>query len=171
MTLAESAIQIETPLAPPIWALAQRALLKSNVEAAFVAVDKYVDVRGWTRITPNWGASDGPDDVMETFCHWPLLYVLGWPPKILTLYKKIWEGHLEQYTEAREPLVDVAKDGMYYKEFCPSLDWEHTGEGLAGWYWYGLARPDDPQYLIRARRFAGFYMNEDPGAPNYDPKQ
>jgi hypothetical protein len=25
-------------------------------------------------------------------------------------------------------------------------------------------------YVQRARRFAGFYMNEDKGAPNYDPK-
>ncbi len=161
---------IDTPLAPPPWALAQRALLRANYEAALVATDKYIDVRGWARITPNWGAMDGPDDVMETYRHWPLLYALGAPTEILEIYKRIWEGHLDQFTDFREPLVEAAKDGLYYKEFCPSLDWEHTGEGMAAWYWYGLARPDDPQYLIRARRFAGFYMNEDPEAPNYDPK-
>ena len=59
----------------------------------------------------------------------------------------------------------AAKDGMFYREFCPQLDWEHTGEGMAPWYWYGLGRPQDPQYLIRARRYAGFYMDEDPEAP------
>ena len=155
---------------PPDWALAQLALMKSNIEAAFVGPAKYMDERGWMRITPNWGAADGPDDVMESYRHMPLLYALGGPPEVLDLYKKIWEGHLQQFTEAKEPLVEVAKDGMYHKEFIPSIDWEHTGESMAPWYWYGLARPDDPQYLVRARRFAGFYMNEDPDAPNYDPK-
>ena len=34
----------------------------------------------------------------------------------------------------------------------------------------GLSVPDDPTYQARARRFAGFYMGEDPDAPNYDPQ-
>ena len=129
-----------------------------------------MDERGWLAITPNWGGMDGADDVMERFRHWPLLYILGGSESVLTTYKKIWEGHLQQYTEAREPLVEVVREGMYYREFCPSFDWEHIGEGMAGWYWYGLARPRDPGYLIRARRFSSFYMNEDPSAPNYDPE-
>ena len=37
-------------------------------------------------------------------------------------------------------------------------------------YWHALGRPDDQANLARARRFAGFYLNEDPAAPNYDPK-
>jgi hypothetical protein len=34
----------------------------------------------------------------------------------------------------------------------------------------GLSDPHDLRLLRRARRYAGFYLNEDPGAPNYDPK-
>ena len=34
----------------------------------------------------------------------------------------------------------------------------------------GLSMPEDATYQARARRFAGFYMAEDPDAPNYDPK-
>ena len=34
----------------------------------------------------------------------------------------------------------------------------------------GLSDPRDSRFLPRARRFAGFYLNEDPGAQNYDPK-
>ena len=169
--LARPVVEIDTPMAPPAWALAQWALLDANVEASFVAADKYVDDRGWMRITPNWGAMDGPDDVTETYRDLPIIYMLGGPPEILALHKKIWEGHLEQYTEAREPVVAAAKEGMLYREFCPQLDWEHTGEAMQPWYWYGLARSDDPDYLTRARRFAGFYMNEDPEAPNYDPER
>ena len=40
---AEPIIEIDTPMAPPAWALAQRALLESNTEAAFVQADKYMD--------------------------------------------------------------------------------------------------------------------------------
>ena len=168
---AETTLEIDTPIAPPAWALAQQALIDANVEALSVAADKYVDNRGWMRITPNWGAMDGADDITETYRDLPLIYMLGGPAKILALHEKIWEGHLDQYTEAREPLVAAAKEGMLYREFCPQLDWEHTGEAMAPWYWYGLARPGDPQYLIRARRFAGFYINEDPEAANYDPQK
>ena len=39
--------------------------------------------------------------------------------------------------------MEIAREGMYYREFCPSFDWEHIGEGMAGWYWYGMARPRD----------------------------
>ena len=49
-----------------------------------------------------------------------------------------------------------------------SYDWEHISEGLGPFYFYGLSRPGDPLYEERLRRFAGFYLNEDPGAPNYD---
>ena len=169
--VAQPVIKIDTPMAPPDWALAQWSLLDSNREAALLAAEKYIDERGWMRITPNWGAMDGADDVTETYRDLPIIYILGGPPEILALHEKIWDGHIEQYTEAREPLVEAAKDGMLYKEFCPQLDWEHTGEAMASFYWYGLAKPNDPQYLIRARRFAGFYLNEDPGAPNYDPEK
>ena len=168
---AEPWISIDEPMAPPAWALVQRALLEANADAALQVAGKYADQRGWLSITPNWGGMDGPDDVMERFRHWPLLYILGGPESVLSSYKKIWEGHLEQFTEAREPLVEGAREGMYYRKFCPSFDWEHIGEGMAGWYWYGMARPRDQQYLIRARRFSSFYMNEDPGAPNYDPER
>ena len=167
---AEPLVSIDDPMSPPRWALAQRALIKANAEAALQVAGRYVDARGWLRITPNWGGMDGPDDVMESFRNWPLLYILGGPESILSDYKKIWEGHLQQFTEAREPLVEVAKEGMYYREFCPSFDWEHIGEGMAGWYWYGMARPRDPQYLIRARRFSSLYTGGDPSAPNYDPR-
>ncbi len=75
----------------------------------------------------------------------PWSTTLGGPESVLSGYRKIWEGHLEQFSEAREALVEVAWEGMFYREFFPSFDWEHVGEGMAGWYWYGMARPREPQ--------------------------
>jgi hypothetical protein len=163
-------IRIDTPKPPPYWALAERALFKSYAEAAAEFAAKYVDDRGFFRCLERWGGNDGPDDVMETFTSWTLLYALGGTDPLLELYRKIWEGHLVQFTQARAPSTQMAKTGMYYREFPASFDWEHNGEGLAAFHFYALAAPHDPRYIERVRRFAGFYLNEDREAPNYDPK-
>lgn len=155
-------------MSPPGWALAERALLKANAEAAREFADKYLDDRGFLRCVERWGGNDGPDDAMENFQNWTLLYALGAPESVLRLYNKLWEGHLIQYTRAKAPSTTMAKDGMYYREFVTSFDWEHTGEGLASFHLYGLGRPNDQRYLQRVRRYAGFYTGEDPEAPNYD---
>jgi hypothetical protein len=163
-------VRINKPQPPPDWALAERALMKAYADAAAEFAEKYVDDRGFFRCIERWGGNDGPDDVMETFTPWTLAYALGAPESILQLYRKIWEGHLIQFAQAKAPSTQMAKDRMYVKEFVTSFDWEHTGEGLAAFYFYALIAPSDPQYVQRLRRFTGFYMNEDPGAPNYDPK-
>ena len=91
------------------------------------------------------------------------------PESFLEQYRRIWEGHLIQFTIAKAPSTQMAKNGMYYKEFPVSFDWEHNGEGLwrrfTSMRW---ARPRIHPIIQRVRRFAGFYMNEDPGAANYD---
>jgi hypothetical protein len=167
---AEVTIRIDRPMPPPEWALLERALFEAYGEASQEFAARYLDHRGWMRCLERWGGNDGPDDVMETFHNWPLVYALGGPQPLLEIYQKAWEGNIEQYTAARIPTIEMARHGMYYKEFITAFDWEHNGEGLAPFYFYGLSRPDDPVYRRRARRFAGFYMNEDPEAPNYDPK-
>lgn len=57
-----------------------------------------------------------------------------------------------------------------HKEFPVMFDWVHNGEGLTVFNLQGLSDPNDLNFQKRVRRFAGFYMNEDAGAPNYDPK-
>jgi hypothetical protein len=64
----------------------------------------------------------------------------------------------------------IARQGMYYKEYIVQSDWMHHGEGLQLFNRMGLSIGAHPLYATRARRFAGFYMGEDPDAPNYDPK-
>jgi hypothetical protein len=57
---------------------------------------------------------------------------------------------------------------MYVKEYSAQSDWMHHGEGLQLFNRMPLSVPDSPAYRERVRRFAGFYMGEDPSAPNYD---
>lgn len=166
---AHTTIQISTPMPAPAWALAERQLLKLNAEGAERWADAYLDANGYLRTEPHFGISDGPDDSMEPIRNWPLAHALGGPDSIIEAWSRAWEGHIDQYSRAADPSTELAKDGIYYKEFPATYDWEHHGEGLAGFYFYGLSRPADPRYAQRLRRFAGFYMNEDPAAPNYDP--
>ncbi|MBM4069399.1 MAG: hypothetical protein FJ271_10695 [Planctomycetes bacterium] len=159
---------IDTPMPPPAWALLQRALLRANDEACQEFYNRYFDERGWLLCVERWGGDDGPDDAIENLMDWPTLHALGGSDDILRLYKKAWEGHLRQYTLARTEKVPFARDGMYYKEFPVMFDWLHNGEGLCVFNLQGLSDPYDARFRQRVRRFAGFYMNEDPDAPNYD---
>ena len=152
-------IRLENSLSPPSWALAQRALIRANEEAAIAFADKYVLSNGYLNHRPRWGGSDGPDDAMENFWNWPLLYAIGGRKEILDLYRKIWEGHIRQYTS----------ENMLYREFIRAFDWEHNSEHYGGFVNEGLADPTDLKFQDRAMRFASFYTGEDTVAKNYDP--
>ncbi|MEC7566034.1 MAG: hypothetical protein VX738_10160, partial [Planctomycetota bacterium] len=161
-------IPIATPLSPPPWALLQRKLLDANSHACDIFYDRYVDSNGHLLCIERWGGDDGPDDAAENFNYWPLLHALGGEQRVLTLYKQSWEGHLRQFTLAKTTDVPFARDGMYYKEFPVMFDWLHNGEGLTAFNLQGLSDPTDTKFQHRTLRYAGFYMNEDPQALNYD---
>lgn len=165
-----TSIEVRTPTSPPSWALLERELIQANAEACELFFKRYFDERGWLECVERWGGDDGPDDAIENLTHWPILYALGAPESIRTMYTRGWEGHLRQYTRARTVDVPMARDGMYYKEFPVMFDWLHNGEGLTVFNLMGLGDVHDPAFRARVQRYAGFYMNEDPGAPNYDPK-
>jgi hypothetical protein len=162
-------IEINAPMAAPDWALAERKLLAVNAQGVELFADKYVDGRGYLKGPTHWGIADGPDDAVEPIRNWPLAYMLGGPESIVAQWRRIYEGHLDQFSRAKIPEVPEAKDGIYQREFVTSFDWEHIGEGISGYLFYGLAKPDDPAYRVRMERFAGFYNGEDPEAQNYDP--
>ncbi len=163
-------ITMDTPMPPPYWALLERELLRAQTAACEAFYAHYFDDRGYLLCVPRWGGNDGPDDAAENQLNWTMLHALGASDRVLDMYKRGWEGHLRQYTEAKTVDVPLGRDGMYYKEFTPSFDWFHIGEGLSAFFLQGLSDPTDPGLARRTRRFAGFYMNDDPQAPNYDPQ-
>ena len=163
-------IHINTPMPPPEWALLERQLLQAQGDAVATFYDNYFDERGYLLCVPRWGGDDGPDDAAENLLNWTMLHALGAPDEVLALYKRGWEGHLRQYTEAKTVEVDLAREGMYYKEFPVTFDLFHNGEGFSAFFLQGLSEPDDRSMQVRSKRYAGLYMNEDPQAPNYDPE-
>lgn len=170
LLLAAPKINISTPMSPPTWALLERELIRASATACEEFFARYFDERGYLLCVTRWGGDDGPDDAIENCALWPELHALGAPDVVRQMYLKAQEGHIRQYTEAKTVEVPMARDGMYYKEFITMFDWQHNAEGLRVFNSQGLSDPYDANYRRRVRRYAGFYMNEDPGAPNYDPK-
>jgi len=167
---ARAPIRIDAPMAAPGWAKLERQLLAENLPACREFFRKYYDDRGYLQCFVRWGANDGPDDAFENFVGWPELHALGASDEILQIFLKAWNGMIRQYSEAKTVDVPAGRDGMYFKEFSAQADWMHHGEGLRTFNLMGLSVPALPVYQERVRRFAGFYMGEDPDAPNYDPK-
>jgi hypothetical protein len=164
-------LEVTSPMSPPAWALLERQVLTAGSDACREFYGRYFDERGWLLCVERWGGDDGPDDAIENCNDWPILHALGGSDEVRRLYGKAWEGHLRQYTLARTAQVPLARDGMYYKEFPAMFDWLHHAEGLTVFQMQGLSDPHDARFLPRARRYAGLYLNEDPGAPNYDPER
>ena len=115
-------VTISKRMSPPAWALLERELLKANSDAAVKFGKKYLDSRGYLLHTPRWGRLDGPDDAIETFHNWTLLYALGASDGVLRTYQKALEGHLQQYKEMRTVKTELAKEGADYREFITQSD-------------------------------------------------
>lgn len=163
-------LSLSTPMDPPEWALLEREVLSAHIGACELFFNRYFDERGFLRCFTRWGADDGPDDAIENVNDWPQLHALGGSDRIREMYRKAYEGHVLQYTLAKTVDVPFAREGMYYKEFPVMMDWQHNAEGLTVFNLMGLSDPHDPMYRERVKRFIGFYMNEDPDAPNFDPQ-
>nr|MCU0513447.1 hypothetical protein [Anaerolineae bacterium] len=103
---------------------------------------------------------DGADDFYESFYNWALLYLLGGEDDLLPLAHFHWDAVTEQLTRL----------GLVHKEYERGYDQFHQGESYIYFYFLCLADPTHPKLIERARRFAGFYLNEDPDAHNYDPQ-
>ena len=167
-SLTKKTIAIDTPTPPPAWALLEWELIRNQDRACEAFFDHYFDERGYLECIPRWGGNDGPDDAIENLVNWPVLYVLGGADELMGMCRLAWEGHLRQYTEARTVEVPFCRDGMYYREFPVMFDWVHNGEGLTTFNLHGLMDPSEDNFEKRVRRFAGFYMGDDPQSPNYD---
>jgi len=163
-------LTISTPMAAPAWAKLERQILTESAPACREFYQKYFDERGYLQCIVRWGADDGADDAFENFNHWPELHALGADDEIRQMFLKGHEGLIKQYTEAKTVETPAGRGGMYVREYNAQTDWMHHGEGLQLFNRMGLSEPNDPKYQERARRFAGFYMAEDPAAPNYDPQ-
>ena len=154
-----SADSIESP---PDWAIMQRRLIRAMEEAG----DFY-----WDRFTNEGGSTinEGPyDDLYEMFYNWPDFYMIGGNKRFFDRALLAYNG----ITRTNTPYPPDKGDYFHrlYKEFPTHDDFFHISEGMTLFYNLGLGDPKIPENVLRAQRFAGFYLNEDPEAPNFDSK-
>ena len=166
------AIAIDTPMPPPAWALMEWELIRAQTRGCTEFFAKYFDERGYLECIPRWGGNDGPDDAIENLVHWPPRALRAGRRSPSIRYVPVGMGGASQAIHRGQnhgsPLYPG--DGMYYREFPVMFDWVHNGEGLTTFNLHGLMNPREQAFEQRVRRFAGFYMGDDPQAPNYDPE-
>lgn len=151
----------EPCLAPPAWAVLERKLFDVMDQAVYPFLAKYTHPDGTLIWNDTWyGSRDGADDFYESSFNWPLLYLLGGGDHLLELGQRQWDAITRQLTEF----------GLVHKEYELGYDQFHQAESYIYFYFLCLADPTNATNRARARRFAGFYLNEDPEAPNYDPE-
>lgn len=140
---------------PPSWAVMERQLIKSMEDAVPTYLSKFTRRDGSLYGNGPW------DDVTEMFYNWSLFYAIGADEVLFNTAIKEYNALVRQCTY---------RDDQLYKEFTRSDDWFHISEGLMAFYDIALGDPAIPENIARAKRFAGFYMNEDPECTaNFDP--
>ena len=152
---------------PPEWAVLERSLIDLMNGAVYPVMEKYVRADGsvlWPT-AEDFSSIDGLDDAYESFFNWPLFYLLGGGDHILALSHKTYDGITAQFGR-----IDSGYGHpMVVKEYEQGYDWMHQGEGYVFFYSLCMADPRSEKNRKRARSYAGFYLNEDPEAINYDP--
>jgi len=143
----------------PSWALWQRQLLRAMDDVVEPYLAHFTRENGEFIWDDAWGGGS-PDDFFEPFFNWPLVYLMGGGDHLLSLSERQYDAVLNQ----------LMRLGSYHKEYGFREDQMHQSEADVLFYHLCLARPDSEVLQERARRFAGFYLNEDPDAINYDPK-
>jgi hypothetical protein len=147
-------------LDPPAWAVLERRLIDTMDQAVYPYLEKYTHPDGTLIWGNTWrNGRDGLDDLYESFYNWPLFYLLGGGDHLLTLGQRQWDAVTRQ----------GAQFGLVHKEYEVGYDQFHQSESYIYFYLLCLADPGNGVNRARAERFAGFYLGEDPDAPNYDP--
>ena len=147
----------------PSWALWQRRMLESAHQSVQPFLDHFTHRSGASAGEFIWDDAWGggsPDDYFEPFFNWPLVYLMGGSADLLAQAERQFEAVTRQ----------LMRLGSYHKEYGFREDQMHQSEADVLFYHLCLADPNAPGKLERARRFSGFYLNEDPEAINYDPE-
>ena len=145
--------------APAHWAVWQRRLFDALDQSVQPFLDHFTREDGEFIWQDEWGGGS-PDDFYEPFFNWPLVYLMGGGEHLLHLADRQWEAITRQLTRL----------GTVSKEYGIREDQMHQAESDICFYHLCLAHPNAPRRVERACRFAGFYLNEDPEAQNYDPE-
>ena len=152
----------------PPWAILEKRLIDAMNETPPLVMGKYVRPNGhmlWPA-DDNYTSIDALDDMYESFHNWPLFYFLGGSEAFRTLSHRQFDAITAQFAQ-----YDCGHGHpMVVKEYEQGYDWMHQSEGYLFFYLLNLADPNHAASKARSLRFAGFLLNEDADAVNYNPE-
>jgi hypothetical protein len=157
--------------APPKWAVMERHLIKTEEEASKIYLDHFVRSDGTIYGGSSNEVEGAPnyDDLYEMFHNWGLFYAIGADEQIFLNAVKEYNAVTRMCSNF--PPYKSNYHHQLYNEFPEHAEWFHIGEGMMLFYDLAIGDPSLPQNIDRAKRFAGFYLGEDPESKsNYDPK-
>ena len=143
----------------PSWAVWERRLFDALDQSVYPFLAHFARDNGEFIWQDEWSGGSC-DDFYEPFFNWPLVYLMGGGDHLLGLAERQWEAITGQLTRL----------GAVHKEYGVKEDNFHQSESDIFFYNLCLADPDQDKRRQRAQRFAGFYLNEDRSAVNYDPE-
>lgn len=169
--------------ASPDWAIMEHQLINSMEDAAQIYLDHFTRPDGTiyggssnqnseevlAGIAKGIPGAPNYDDLYEMCHNWGLFYAIG-------ADEKIFEYAIRQFNAVTLMCSTIPPNQknythQLYNEFPEHAEWFHIGEGIMLFYDLALGNPALPQNSDRAKRFAGFYLGEDPeSVSNYDPK-
>ena len=130
---------------PPTWAVWERRLLKAMDQSVYPFLDHFTGDNDEFIWKDEWGGGS-PDDFLEPFSNWPLVYLMGGGKHLLELANHHWEAEIKHLTRL----------GTYHKEYGFKEDQMHQAEADVCFYHLCLANPASLKHRKRAQRFAGF---------------
>lgn len=155
-------------LAPPRWAVLERALFDLLREVPDVLLARYTRPDGsllWPPY-PDHSGVDGLDDAYESFANWPVFYLLGGDDRYLVRGLEEMEavtGQFSKYPTGFGPMMVM--DG-----YESSYDWFHQSEGYRFFYGLCAADPQNATLQQQARHYSRYYTEPTILAdPIYDP--
>ncbi len=157
--MTDTRITADVPVSElPSWAVWERHLIDLLNDSVHPFLEHFTRDDGEFVWRDEWGGGSC-DDYYEPFFSWPVIYMMGGAEHMLSLAEGHWEAITRQLTRL----------GAVHEEYGIREDNFHQSESDIFFYNLCLANPLADKWSERARRFAGFYLNEDPEAVNYDP--
>ena len=162
--------------APPEWALLQRRLIEVGEENAALMVEKHCAPGGMMYYV------DDIDDYYEKVDNWSVFYAMGGARRVFDDAMMIWNASTRTNGPRGNPVFGWMLPQLYNEYYCLGRqeestwvpgrrmvnEWHHHSEGNMAFYGFGLADPEIPENVDRARRFANMFIGADPEAPNWD---
>lgn len=154
---------------PPGWALLERRLMDLMEKGTETVIRKHSERGGVTMY------ADDVDDLYERIYNWGLFYSMGADRRVIEFALDSWNATTRFFDDSIVSRVHDRFHPQIYKEYYNLVnpgdaEWHHKGEGNMAFYDFGVADPTISENVRRARRFASYYIGEDPEAPNWDPE-